>query len=74
MRSKLRQSRRKRRRENGVALDDAGIAEEVPSPGPAAIDQRDRQAALDEMDRDGRADDAGAEYDDIGVRQGSLRC
>ena len=71
---KLDQARRKRRRKNGIALDDAGIAVGGALARPAAVDQRDRQAALDEMDRDRGADDAGAEHDDIGARQESLRC
>jgi hypothetical protein len=37
------------------------------------IHERDRHAALGEMHRDGRADNAGSEHGDIGVRQDNLR-
>ena len=60
--------RRKRRRKNRVAFDDAGIAVGRALARPAAIDQRDRKTALDEMQRDRGADDAGAQDDDIGSR------
>ena len=69
-----RQSRRKRRRKDGVAFDDAGIAVGRPLARPAAIDQRDREAALGEMQRDRGADDAGSKHDDIGARHEDLRC
>jgi hypothetical protein len=37
------------------------------------IDQRDRQATLGEVDRDGSANDAGSNHDDVGTRQKNLR-
>ena len=45
---------------------------EVPSPGPAAIDQRDREPALGEMQGDRGADDAGSKHDGIDARHGDL--
>ena len=66
--------RRERRRKNRIALDDAGIAVGGALARPAPVDQRNRQAALDKVDRDRGADNAGSKHDDIGVRQENLRC
>jgi hypothetical protein len=71
---KLGKIRRERRRKYGIALDDAGIAVGRGFTRPLPIDERDRQAAFGELERDGCADNAGSENDDIGVRQDDLRC
>src|SRR5271168_3144604 len=60
--------RRKCRRKNRVAFDDAGIAVGRALACPAAVNQRDRKPALDQMQRDRGTDDAGAKDDDIGSR------
>jgi hypothetical protein len=60
----------KRRRQDRVALDDAGIAERGLFAHAGAIEQRDAQAALGEMQRDRSADNAGAEHDCIGAGHG----
>ena len=60
--------RRKGRRKERLAGDDAGVAVGGPLAHRAAVDERDRQAALGEMDRAAGADNAGAEHDDIGLR------
>jgi hypothetical protein len=70
----LRPIGRERRRKYRVAFDYAGIAVGGRLTRPAPVDERDREAALGEMNRDGRADDAGSENDDIGMGQDSLRC
>ena len=57
------ESRRKQR----VGLDDAGIAVGGALARLAAVDQRDREAALGEVQRDRGADDAGAEHDRVGA-------
>src|SRR5580704_1943905 len=63
--------RRERRRKDGIAFDDAGIAVGGALTRPAAVDERNRDPPFDEMDRDGRADDAGSEHDDVGARHES---
>ena len=67
-------ARGKGRRKYGIALDDAGIAVGRAPPRLAAIDERHRQAALDQRQSDRGADDPGAKHDDIGARQDTLRC
>ena len=66
----LGKARRERGGKHRVAFDDAGIAVGRALPGPATVDQRNRQSAFGEVDRDGCADDAGTEHDDVGARQG----
>ena len=70
MRNSVSQIRRKGLRKDGVAFDDAGIAVGGPLARLGAIDQRNRKPALDEMQRDRGADDAGPQHDDIGARHG----
>ena len=65
---KRRPIRRECRRKDGVALDNAGIAIRGPLARAAAVDQRHRAAALDQMQCDRGADDAGSQHDDIGAR------
>src|SRR5450759_2297439 len=60
----------KRRREDRVALYNAGIAIGGLLAHAGAIDQRDAHAALDEMQRDRGADNAGAEHNRIGACHG----
>ena len=69
----LGKARRERGGKHRVAFDDAGIAVGGPLPGPLPVDQRHRQAALGEVDGNGRTDDAGAKHDDVGTGQESLR-
>src|SRR5262245_11294710 len=67
-----RQAARKRRRKQCVTLDDAGVAVRSLFARAAAIDQRDREPALDQMQRGRDADDAGAENDRISARHVSI--
>ncbi len=61
--------RRKRRRKDGIAFDNAGIAVGGTLPRSLPIDQRNRHAALGKMQCHRRADHAGPKNDDIRVRQ-----
>ena len=65
------QLRGERWRKHRVALDDTGIAIGGLLAQAGAIKQRDAQAALGEMQRDRRADDAGAEHDGVRARHSS---
>ncbi len=64
----LLQAARERGRKHARADDDAGVAVARLLAGPAPVDQRDRQPALDQMQRDRRADNAGSQNDCIGTR------
>src|SRR5208282_5320227 len=68
---KLHPIRRKAGWKYGVALDDARIAVRGALARPRAVDQRDPEAALGEMNGDRGADNAGAEHDDIGMGHGT---
>ena len=68
-----RPARREGCRKDGIAFDDAGIAVGGALARAAAVDQRDRQAALGEVHRDAGADNAGSEHDGIGARHTGLR-
>src|SRR5208282_5306830 len=68
---KLHPIRRKAGWKYGVALDDARIAVGGALARPGAVDQRDPEAALGEMNGDRGADNAGAEHDDIGTGHGT---
>ena len=50
---------------NRVAFNDAGIAEGRALTRTGAIDQRDGEPALDEVQRDRRADNAGTQHQRI---------
>ena len=69
---------RKARREGGgkhrIAFDNAGVAIGGSLPRPAAVDQRNRQAAFGEVDRNRGADNSGSKHDDVSVRQENLQC
>src|ERR1700690_2789319 len=56
---------RERRRKNSIALDHAGIAIGGLLAHAGAIDQRNAQAPLGEMQRNRGADNAGAENDGV---------
>ncbi len=63
------QQRRHPRREGvgkeRIALEHAGVAVGGFLARPALVDQRDGDPALGELQRDRRADDAGAEHDHL---------
>ena len=63
----LPQAPRKRRREHARADDDAGVAVARQLARAAAVDERDGEPALRELQRRGRADDAGAENEYVGA-------
>src|SRR5262249_58059108 len=52
---------------HALALDDARVAKARLFTRTAPVDERDRAAALVEMERRGHANHAGAKHDDIGV-------
>ena len=62
---------RKRRRKQRIGLDDAGIAVGRALARFATVDQRDGEAALDEMQRHRDADNAGAKHDRVGASHGT---
>jgi hypothetical protein len=61
---------RERVRKQRIALDHPGIAIGCLLPRRAAVQERDREAALDEVQRDRGADDAGTEHDGVSSRHG----
>ena len=69
----LNEARRKGRRKDGIALDDAGIAVGRALPRLAAVNERHREAALDEGKGNRSADDPGAKHDNVTARQDNLR-
>lgn len=64
---------RKGTRKQRIPFDDAGVAVGGPFAWAALVDQRHREPALDKLQGDGRADDAGAEHDNVGARHDLLR-
>jgi hypothetical protein len=63
--------RRKCRREDSIALDYTGIAVRGGFPCTAAVDQRNRQAALGEVNANRNADNPGPKNNYIAARHGT---
>ena len=61
------ETRGKARREQRVALDDAGVAIRRALPRLAAVHQRDGKSALGEVEGHRDTDDTGAEHDRVGA-------
>jgi hypothetical protein len=66
-------ARWKCRRKNRIAFNDTGIAVRRAPTRPAAIDQRNGQTALGEMNANRGADNAGSKHDGIDARHETLR-